>query len=417
MRAILHVDMDAFYAAVEQFDHPELRGRPVIVGFPAQRSVVLTASYEARPFGVHSAMPSTRARRLCPHAVWVAPRMARYREVSARVFETFADVTPLVEGLSLDEAFLDVTASLRLFGGIGPIGRKLKADIRERTGLTASIGMAHNKLLAKLASELGKPDGLLHIEPERVHAVLDPLPVGRLWTVGRQAQASLEGIRIRTIGELRRADPGRLSRALGRDASHLQTLARGEDERPVQPDAREKSIGAETTFAQDIETFEQAAAWLLRLCEKVAARARHAGLSGRVVHLKLREPPFLTHNRQATLAAATDTTAEIHAMARDLLAKWWRSGGERRLRLLGVSLGGFEAAAQTDLFAHGADACDGVQDRINARFGEGSLVRGRVLASERKDAQGGRGFSETCGQDNPLLPAGMRMKRAHERNG
>ena len=381
MRAILHVDMDAFYAAVEQYDRPELRGVPVIVGFPANRSVVLTASYEARPFGVRSAMPSLQAQRLCPQAIWVAPRMARYREVSAKVFETFAEVTPTIEGLSLDEAFLDVTASLRLFGGIEPIGRKLKIGIRERTGLTASIGMAHNKLLAKLASELGKPDGLLHIAPENVRAVLDPLPVGRLWTVGKQAQAALGAIGIRTIGDLRRADPDRLSRALDRDASRLLALARGEDERDVEPGAKEKSIGAENTFAQDLETFEQASAWLLRLCEKVAARARRAGLRGRVVHLKLREPPFITHSRQATLPAPTDATTEIHAMARDLLEKWWQSGKRRKLRLLGVSLGGFEAKAQPDLFERSANDTDTVQDRINARFGEGSLVRGRVLGS------------------------------------
>ena len=385
MRAILHVDMDAFYASVEQYDRPELRGRPVIVGFPAQRSVVLTASYEARPFGVRSAMPSLQAQRLCPQAVWVAPRMARYREISARVFEVFGEVTPIVEGLSLDEAFLDLTQSLRLFGGIAAIGRRLKASIRERTGLTASIGMAHNKLLAKLASELGKPDGLLHIEPDRVHSVLDPLPVGRLWTVGRRAQAALEGIGIRTIGELRRADSGRLGLALGRDATHLQRLARGEDERPVEPDAKEKSIGAETTFAQDLDTFEQAAVWLLRLCEKVAARVRRAGLRGRVVHLKLREPPFVTHNRQVTLPAPTDSTAEIHALARDLLEKWWQTGGHRKLRLLGVSLGGFEATAQPDLFARSAGATDSVQDRVNARFGEGSLTRGRALGTHERD--------------------------------
>jgi DNA polymerase-4 len=385
MRAILHVDMDAFFAAVEQFDRPELRGRPVIVGHPQPRSVVLTASYEARPFGVRSAMPSTQARRLCPQAVWVAPRMARYREISARVFEVFAEVTPLVEGLSLDEAFLDVTDSLRLFGGTVAIGNRLKAGIRERTGLTASIGMAHNKLLAKLASELGKPDGLLHILPDRVHAVLDPLPVGRLWTVGRQAQAALERIGIRTIGDLRRADPGRVGHALGRDAGPLQALARGEDERPVQADAREKSVGAETTFARDIETLEQAAVWLLRLCEKVAARARRAGLRGRVVHLKVREPPFVTHSRQATLPAPTDATPEIHAVARALLVKWWQAGSGRKLRLLGVSLGGLGAAAQPDLFAPGANVADSVQDRINARFGEGSLVRGRSLASDEND--------------------------------
>jgi len=379
MRAILHVDMDAFFAAVEQRDRPELHGLPVIVGHPAARSVVLTASYEARPFGVHSAMPSMQARRLCPQAIWVAPRMARYREISTSVFELFAEVTPVIEGLSLDEAFLDVTTSLRLFGGVEAIGRRLKARIRQCTGLSASIGMAHNKLLAKLASELGKPDGLLQIAPEQVQAILDPLPVGRLWTVGRQAQAALEAVGIRRIGELRRAHSDLLRQALGRDVTSLQALARGEDERAVQADAREKSIGAETTFAHDLETFQQAATWLLRLCERVTARVRRAGLRGRVVHLKLREPPFVTHTRQATLAVPSDATAEIHALARDLLASWWQSGGKRRLRLLGVSLSGFEAVAQPDLFARAADAADGVQDRINERFGEGSLTRGRAL--------------------------------------
>lgn len=378
-RAILHVDMDAFFAAVEQHDRSELRGQPVIVGHPAKRSVVLTASYEARPSGVRSAMPSTQAQRLCPQAIWVAPRMARYREASDQVFEIFAETTPMIEGLSLDEAFLDVTQSLRLFGGIEAIGKRIKRRIRERTGLTASIGMAHNKLVAKLASELSKPDGLLHIAPDRIQATLDPLPVGRLWTVGAKAQAALIAIGIRTIGDLRRANARDLQRALGRDVETLQRLARGEDEREVDPAPAEKSIGAETTFDEDLETFEQAATWLLRLCERVAARTRSSGLHGRVVHLKLREPPFITHTRQATLSAPTDATAEIHTLARELLGRWWRQGGNRRLRLLGVSLSGFEAATQDDLFAGNAGATDTLQDRINHRFGEGSLKRGRTV--------------------------------------
>lgn len=391
MRAILHVDMDAFFAAVEQHDRPELRDRPIIVGHPARRSVVLTASYEARPYGVHSAMPSVQARRLCPQAIWVEPRMARYREISDRVFEIFAETTPLIEGLSLDEAFLDVTESLRLFGGIEAIGRWIKTRIRERTGLSASVGMAHNKLLAKLASELSKPDGLLLIEPHNLRAVLDPLPAGRLWTVGRKAQEALAAIGIRTIGDLRRADPAHLSGTLGRDVAHLQLLARGEDEREVEPHAREKSIGAETTFEQDLETFEDASAWLLRLSERVAARARRNGLRGRVVHLKVREPPFITHSRQATLAVPTDATDEIYSLARELLGRWWREGGARRVRLIGVSLGSFEMAAQTDLFARDTNAADSLQDRINDRFGDGSLTRGRTLRSGDIDEHGHRG--------------------------
>ena len=379
MRAILHVDMDAFFAAIEQHDHPELRGQPVIVAGPGRRSVVLTASYEARPFGVHSAMPTAQARRLCPHGLYVAPHFARYAAVSAQVFAVFAEATPLIEGLSLDEAFLDVSASLGLFGDIKAVGRHVKQRIRERTGLAASIGMAHNKLLAKLASELSKPDGLLRIAPDEVQATLDPLPVGRLWGVGRVAQQRLERCDIRSIGQLRLADPARLSRALGRNAAGLQRLACGADDRPVEPEREEKSIGAETTFDVDLDTFEDADAWLLRLSERVSERARRRRLRGRVVHVKLREPPFITHTRQARLPAPSDATAAIHGLARDLLVRWWRQRNGRRLRLLGISLGGFEEEAQADMFTAGSDGVDALQDSVNRRFGEGSLTRGATL--------------------------------------
>ena len=382
--AIIHVDMDAFYAASEQLDHPQWRGKPIVVGELGPRSVVSTASYEARPYGVRSAMPTLMAKRLCPHALFVPVRMARYREVSAQVFAVFGDVTPEIEGLSLDEAFLDVTRSLRLFGDIETIGRYLKREIRARTGLDASVGMAHNKLLAKLASELSKPDGFLRITPATMQAVLDPLPVGRMWTVGKVAEAALHRIGIRTIGEVRHADPRTLAQALGNHAAQLVRLAQGLDERPVVADVEEKSVSAETTFETDLTTFDEAAAWLARLAERVGQRVRAHELVGRTVTVKLRKPPFETHTRQVRLPAATDATDVIYQTGRQLLREWWTIEGKPRLRLLGIGLSGFGAEPQAALF----DADDGrekdvLADAINRRFGGGSLVRGVALKTRR----------------------------------
>jgi DNA polymerase-4 len=386
-RAIIHVDMDAFYAAVEELDNPSLRGRPVIVGGLGRRGVVSTANYEARKYGVRSAMPTAQALRQCPDGVYIFPRHARYAEISAQVFEVFDGFTPEIEGLSLDEAFLDVTGSLKLFESVEAIGRQLKRAIRERTGLNASVGMAANKLVAKLASELSKPDGFLRIRPEDVRATLDPLPVGRLWTVGRVAEQKLHAIGVRTIGELVRCETSRLSRAIGREASGLQALARGEDERPVRAEVAEQSIGAENTFDIDIAEQAMAHAWLLRLSEKVAGRARARDFKGRTVTVKLREPPFVTHTRQAQLAAPGYATPEIYALARRLLDTWWNQQSQPRLRLLGVSLSGFGELAQNDLFMGGRSApqADGIQDRINEKFGAGSLIRAGVLKTRDQD--------------------------------
>lgn len=382
-RAIIHVDMDAFYAAVEALDHPQWRGLPLVVGELGPRSVVSTASYEARRYGVRSAMPTLTAQRLCPEALFVPVRMARYREVSAEVFAVFGEVTPEIEGLSLDEAFLDVGRSLRLFGGeIESIGRRLKQEIVRRTGLNASVGMAHNKLLAKLASELSKPDGFLRIRPEQVHAVLDPLPVGRLWTVGKVAEANLHRLGIRTVGELRFAEPRRLQQACGNQAAHWQRLARGEDDRPVRPDAEEKSISAETTFVTDLTTLDQALSWLARLAERVGERARAQQLKGRTITLKVRKPPFETHTRQLSLGEPTDATGELLDAGRSLLQRWWAAEKDPRLRLLGIGISQFAQAAQSGLFAP-SPGQDRLADRINQRFGHGSLVRGVVLKSRR----------------------------------
>lgn len=395
-RAIVHVDMDAFYAAIEVLDHPAWRGLPLVVGGLGRRGVVSTCSYEARKFGVRSAMPTAEARRRCPDAVYVSPRMSRYTEVSAEVFAVFREITPEVEGLSLDEAFLDVGASRALFGDIETIGRRIKDGVRARTGLAASVGMAHNKLLAKLASELSKPDGFLHLTRDAVQATLDPLPVGRLWTVGKVADERLAAIGIRTIGALRTAEPTRLARALGRDAAGLQLLAAGIDERPVNAEREEKSLSAENTFAYDLTDWSDAASWLMRLAERVGERLRHHGFVARTIGVKLRAPPFETHTRQATLATPSDATAVIHATARPLLERWWNEQRPPRLRLLGVSAQGLieataiETAPQADLFASPAvserkSRTDAVADRITQKFGAAGLRRARGLDTSTKE--------------------------------
>ncbi|MFN9739235.1 MAG: DNA polymerase IV [Pseudomonadota bacterium] len=386
-RAVIHVDMHALYASVEQLDHPRLRGRPVIVGGTGARGVVATASYEARRFGVRSAMPGATARRLCPDGVFLRPRMARYAEVSAAVFSVFAEFTPVIEGLSLDEAFLDVSASRRLLGSLPAIGALVRARVRERTGLPCSVGMAHNKLLAKLATELAKPDGLFHLPPERVGATLDPLPVERLWTIGAVAARRLAEVGVRTIGELRGADPSAVARAMGSQAATAQRLAAGIDERAVEPDRDGKSIGAECTFDQDLRTLEAAKVRLMRLVERVGERARAAGVEGRVVTLKLRVPPFETSTRRVTLVRPTAATAEVYAAGERLLARWWGESPARRLRLLGVSLSGFGGvcAAQDGLFAPQQPedrGSDPVLDRINRRFGSGAIRRARGLSAD-----------------------------------
>jgi DNA polymerase-4 len=388
-RAVIHVDMDAFYASVEQLDRPELRGRPVIVGGAGARGVVATCSYEARRFGVRSAMPGATARRLCPEGVFVAPRMDRYATVSAEVFATLREFTPLIEGLSLDEAFLDVTGSLRLLGPLASLGPRIRAAVRARTGLACSVGMAHNKLLAKLATELAKPDGCFHLEPDAVQATLDPLPVGRLWTIGEVAVGKLAALGVHTIGDLRRADPRLALKALGSHGPQAQRLAAGIDAREVVPDRPEKSVGAERTFEHDLATLDDARGWLMRLCERVGERARATGVAGRTVTVKLRIPPFETCTRQCTLPEATDATGPLHAAAARLLETWWREAPGRRLRLLGVSLSGFEPArgGQDGLFAAAARARapDPVLDRINQRFGRGAIRRARALPPEGGD--------------------------------
>jgi DNA polymerase-4 len=375
-RAILHVDMDAFYAAVEVLDDPHLRGKPVIVGgTPEGRGVVSAASYEAREYGVHSAMPAAQAVKRCPHGIFLRPRMERYVEMSREILAIFRDYTPLVEPLSVDEAFLDVTGCRRLFGPAETIGRDIKQRIAADLGLTASVGVAPNKFLAKLASDLEKPDGFVVITAADARARLAVLPVSKLWGVGRVTARELARRGIRTVGDLVAAPRAELVARFGDHAAHLLELAVGHDERPVVPVHEARSVGNEITFARDIADGDELRDIADHLAEKVAWRLRRHGLCGRTVTLKARYPDFTTHTRSQTLPHPTQSTTEIRAAARELLVRRLGRRG-RPLRLLGVTASQLEreGAGQGELFTDAAAArdrdLDQVMDRVNERFGK-----------------------------------------------
>ena len=380
-RAVLHVDMDAFYASVEQRDNPELAGKPVVVGWAGGRGVVTAASYEVRPYGVRSAMPMSTALRLCPHAICVRPRMARYQEVSRLVFGVFREVTPLVEGLSLDEAFLDVTASQELLGGAVGIARRIKARIRELTGLTASVGVAPNKLVAKIASDLGKPDGLSVVEPARVREVLDPLSVRRLPGLGRKTGARVEAAGIETLAQLRSAPDAVLWPLFGRYTAWIRERAAGVDERPVVPDAEEKSLSAEDTFQEDIGDARTLQVQLARLADLACARLRGRSLVTACVGVKIRRHDFATFTRQRAIQPPTCAGRAIAGVAAELLERWLGAHPGAKLRLLGVVLTELKPAAQLGLFAEErrAGRVDAALDEARARFGARALRRGNTI--------------------------------------
>src|SRR5262245_20106366 len=378
-RTILHVDMDAFYAAVEQRDRPELRGKPVIVGADPKagrgRGVVSTASYEARRYGVHSAMPISQAFRLCPHGVYLPVDMAKYVSVSEQVMEILRSVTDRVEPVSIDEAFLDVGGSRRAFGSGEQIARRLKAAIVEATALTASVGVAASKHVAKVASDLVKPDGLVVVEPGTEAAFLAPLPVRRLWGVGSTMESELAALGVRTIGDLASIDPSRLKRRLGTHGHDLRRLAQGLDQRDVVAVPEEaKSVGREHTFEADKDDVGTLRRTLLTLADDVARRLRKAGLRARTVTLKYRDETFRTLTRADSLHSATDSAETIFATAWTLFQG---VHGSLRVRLLGISTSGFGAGAQLDLFPEGK--LDRVLDAVTDRFGEGSLTRASLL--------------------------------------
>ena len=380
-RAVLHIDMDAFYASVEELDNPQLKGTPLIVGGTSGRGVVAAASYAVRRFGVHSAMPMSEALRLCPGAVCVPPRMARYQEISARVFSIFHEFTPLVEGLSLDEAFLDVTSSLRLLGPPEVIGASIRRRIREVTGLTASVGVAPNKLLAKIASDLHKPDGMYVLDPDSMREVLDALPIEKLFGVGRKTLPHVHAAGIRSFGDARRAGDEQLWRAFGRHGKTMRERASGLDDRPVEPDREEKSISAEDTFATDIKSHAALQVELLRLADRTASRLRSHELFAATVNVKIRRADFTTFTRQRALGAPTNDTAVIAGAAKELLAGWLREQPRAALRLLGVGVSDLQAGMQQDLFSapNAPAGLDSTVDGIRERFGKGSLTRASLL--------------------------------------
>lgn len=377
-RCILHVDMDAFYASVEQRDQPALRGQPVIVGGLGARGVVSAASYEARTFGVRSAMAMHDARQRCPNGHFLPVRMAHYRSISQQVFAEFARITPLVEGLSLDEAFLDVSGALRPWqGDPNALGRELKNRIRTATDLIASVGIAPNKLLAKLASELGKPDGLYTIAANQAATILAPLPIGNLPGIGRKTAPRLQRLGIHHIGDLVHADPARLRAVLGRHAEVFQQRALGIDNRPVQAAVQEQSISRETTFATDNDDDATLERCLLGLCDEVAGSLRRRGLLAGSLQLKLRTPDFATHTRARRISPASQDGRTLFALARELLRIWRRTRREP-LRLLGVGASQLRESAQYELFG-GEEKHSALLDEVRGRFGADALKPGRLL--------------------------------------
>jgi DNA polymerase-4 len=334
--AIIHLDMDAFYPAVEALDNPALKGRPVIVGGSPKRGVVSSASYEAREFGVHSAQPIAKAVRLCPDGIFLPVRMKRYKEVSEQVFEIFRRFTPLVEPLSIDEAFLDVTGSTHLFGDPVEIAKKIKQTVVKETGLTVSAGVAPSKFVAKIASDMEKPDGLTVVRPDRVREFLDPLPIKKMWGVGKATQEALGRLNVRTFKDLSRVPVKLLERRFGIHGHKMHLLSMGIDERAVVPDQDVKSVGHEETFSDDISDIGAAKKELLSLANKVARRMRQKETTGRTISLKVKYDDFVQITRSATLPKPTDDGPEIYSIACSLLEK--TDAGRRPVRLLGISL-------------------------------------------------------------------------------
>jgi len=380
---ILHVDMDAFYASVEERDRPELAGKPLIVGgTPEGRGVVAAANYVVRQFGVHSAMPTATALKLCPDAIVLSPRLDHYAEVSAEIREIFVRYTPLVEPLSLDEAFLDVTGSEGLFGRAVEIAHRIRREIRQELRLVASVGVAPNKFLAKIASDLDKPDGLVVVDPDRVQEFLDPLSVGRIWGVGRVTGDTFSWLGVQTIADLRQLSVETLRQHFGSSGEHFWKLAHGIDDRPVVPDRETKSISNETTFVQDISDHEVLQSRLLELTEQVAYRLRRHALRGKVVQIKVRFSNFKTIRRSKTLPEATNSTHVLWETAAELLSTRL---SERHLpvRLLGMGVSGIDHSqfTQRSLFNDGQEdtQLDAVGDDIRDRFGTGALRRGSNL--------------------------------------
>ncbi|MGV3484015.1 MAG: DNA polymerase IV [Planctomycetaceae bacterium] len=390
---ILHIDMDAFYASVEERDRPEMAGQPLIVGgTPEGRGVVAAANYAVRKFGIYSAMPTATALRLCPQAIVLPVRMSHYAAISRQIRRIFFRYTPLVEPLSLDEAFLDVVGCERLFGTADKIARRIKEEIKAETGLVASVGVAPNKFLAKIASDLEKPDALVVVDPVRVQAFLDPLPVSRLWGVGKVTGQSLQRLGVQTIGQLRSLPLETLRQSFGESGEHFWRLAHGIDDRRVVPDREAKSLSHETTFAADIADRETLSGWLLELTDQVGRRLRRHKRQGRTVQIKVRFADFRTITRSQTLAQPSDVTQELWQAAGELLVRALPRQ-QVGVRLLGMGVSGFAESRpiQQLLFDDAVEQqhakqkqLDRVTDAVRERFGAGALGRGRGPISPPK---------------------------------
>lgn len=392
-RSVIHLDLDAFFAAVEQHDSPELRGRPVLVGGHRERGVVCACSYEARRFGIHSAMPMAQAVRLCPNATVLPVRMRRYREISSQVFGIFSRFTDRIEPLSIDEAFLDVSGCERLFGSPRVIASRIREEVAAETGLTVSAGIAPNKFLAKVASEAGKPDGLVEVRPEAVDDFLLPLPLSRLYGVGEVTVGKLARLGLNTVADLRQFSRESLLTMLGSQGDHLYRLARGEDDRPVETSGTIKSVGHEETFSRDVWKIEDLRRELLSLCERVATRLRRHGLTGRCITLKVKYSDFVTVTRGRTVASGLNNAMMMYREGISLLEK--TEAGRRPVRLLGISLSLLdeEGSGQPDLFEEERrrrlSVLDRAMDGIRERYGEYGVRRGTLV--EGPDSTGEEG--------------------------
>ena len=370
--------MDAYYASVEERDQPSLKGKPVVVGGSAdRRGVVSAANYEARKYGVHSAMPMVTALRKCPQAVVIPTRMSHYAEISKQIREIFHRLPPVVEPLSLDEAFLDVDGCEGLFGPPPEIGRAIKAAILDETNLIASVGVAPNKFLAKVASDLDKPNGFVVVDPDRVLEFLEPLPISRLWGIGKVSEKALRTVGIQTVGQVRQLSPEVLTDKFGETGTRLWNLAHGIDKRRVVPDREAKSISHETTFAVDVGDKTVLRAWLLELTEQVGRRLRRSGLRAKTVNLKLRFSNFETISRARSVSDPTDATNRLWEVAAELLD---RATLDREVRLIGMGVSNItrEHARQQSLFGDDKqdNQLDSVADSIKAKFGSGAISRG-----------------------------------------
>ena len=386
---ILHVDMDAFYASVAELDNPQYKGKALVVG-AGVRGVVLSANYEARKFGIRAAMPVGRAKRMAPHAIFIAPEHHRYAEISERVMAIFNSFTPLVEPISLDEAFLDVTGAQKLFGDGREIAAKIRAQVEQEEGITCSVGIAQSKFIAKLASQHCKPNGMLEIKSDRILEFLHPLPVRALWGVGPKTAESLDRLGLHTVADIANTPRSTLIRALG-DATgeSLYELAWGRDYRNVIPDEPEKSIGNEETFARDIDSPEEILAQFLRMAEKATARLRERGLFAKTVTMKIKFADFTTLSRAKTLPIGIDGTHETYEIVKKLYLALNNEGA--RIRLVGVSLSNLldEAPVQLELGARerGWRDADTAIDKAKARFGRGSVRPGRLITGDSDESE------------------------------